>query len=65
MKQLLLFEEPIEIIQERKIESLKESLDKMRKSLHAKNGELQKKYDNLERELEFLKAHICKGNLLL
>jgi hypothetical protein len=65
MKQLLLFEEPPEIIQERKIESLKESHDRLRKSLHAKNGVLQKEVSELKRKLEFLEAHICKGNLFL
>jgi polyhydroxyalkanoate synthesis regulator phasin len=64
-EQLLLFEECIEEKQNRKIERLKESQDVLRKSLHAKNGVLQKKVNELERKLEFLEAHICKGNLFL
>ena len=64
-EQLLLFEESYEEKQDRKIYHIKESQDKLRKSLHAKNGELQKKMRDLESKLEFLEAHICKGNLFL
>ena len=64
-EQLLLFEEPWEEKQERKLERLKESQDILRKSLHAKNNVLQKEVRELARKLEFLEAHICKGNLFL
>ncbi len=64
-EQLLLFEECFEEKQERKFQQLKESQERLRKSLHAKNGVLQKKVNDLESKLEFLEAHICKGNLFL
>jgi polyhydroxyalkanoate synthesis regulator phasin len=64
-EQLLLFEEPYEEKQKRQIAELKEKQDVLRKSLHAKNSVLQKEVKELRSELEFLKAHICKGNLFL
>ena len=64
-EQLLLFEECIQEKHERKLERLKESQDMLRKSLHAKNNGLDKRVRDLESEVEFLKAHICKGILLL
>lgn len=64
-EQLLLFEEPWEEKQERRFEKLKDSQERLRKSLHAKNSILQKEVNELKSELEFLKAHICKGNLFL
>lgn len=64
-EQLLLFEESYEEKQERKLLHLKESQERLRKSLHAKNGVLQKEVNELKRKLEFLEAHICKGNLFL
>ncbi len=65
VEQLLLFEESYEEKQQRTIDQLKESLDRIRKSLHAKNGELQKDVKEMKSKLEFLEAHICKGNLFL
>lgn len=38
----------------------KESADKVRKSLFAKNGELKKKVDELETRLSILEKNICK-----
>ncbi len=64
-EQLLLFEESYEEKQNRKLEQLKESQDRLRKSLHAKNSVLQKEVNDLKRKIEFLEAHICKGNLFL
>lgn len=64
-EQLLLFEEPWEEKHKRQLQQLKESQDVLRKSLHAKNSVLQKEVKELRIELEFLKAHICKGNLFL
>lgn len=37
----------------------KESSDRVRKSLFAKNGELKKKVDELEMRLGILEKHIC------
>jgi len=64
-EQLLLFEEPWEEKQERKLKQLTESQERLRKSLHAKNSVIQKEVNELKSEMEFLKAHICKGNLFL
>lgn len=43
------------------VKQLKASNDKIRKSLFAKNGEMQKKYDDLLARLEILERHICNG----
>jgi hypothetical protein len=64
-EQLLLFEECVEDKQNRKIDRIKESQDILRKSLYAKNGVLQKEVKELRSKIEFLEAHICKGNLFL
>lgn len=45
----------------RELLELRASCDKLRKSLHARNGTLQKKYDELRYELDTLKSAICKG----
>lgn len=62
-EQLLLFEEPWEDKQERKIEKLYESHERLRKSLHAKNNELKKEVRELKSMVDFLYSHICKKNL--
>lgn len=56
--QLELFPEPIET----KFEILEEKYDRLRKSQHARISMLQKEIKDLKIEMEFLKAHICKGN---
>ncbi len=62
-EQLLLFEDPIEDRLLRKVKELEESLERNRKSLHAKNGRLQKAVDELQQDMEFLKRGICKASL--
>ncbi len=62
MEQLLLFEDS-EMTMDYKIEQLEERYDKLRKSQHARITGLQKEIKEVKGELEFLKAHICKGGL--
>ena len=64
-EQLLLFEESYEDKQDRRIDKIDDSVDRLRKSLHAKNNVHEKRIKLLESKLEFLEAHICKGNLFL
>ncbi len=64
MIQLELFPEPFEIKLSRDVESLKVKCDNLRKGQHARISSLQSKVKDLEAELAFLKAHICKENLL-
>lgn len=63
-EQLLLFEDPIEDRLLRKVKELEEALERNRKSLHAKNGRLQKAVDDLQADMEFIKIGICKAALL-
>lgn len=63
-EQLLLFEDPIEDRLLRKVKELEEALERNRKSLHAKNGRLQKAVDDLQTDMEFIKIGICKAALL-
>jgi hypothetical protein len=63
-EQLLLFEDPIEDRLVRKVKELEEALDRNRKSLHAKNGRLQKAIDELQIDMEFIKVGICRAALL-
>lgn len=65
MEQLLLFEEPPEEKADRKIQTLEEKYEKLRKSQHARISMLQKEIKDMKSELEFLKSNICKGNLFL
>jgi hypothetical protein len=65
MKQLLLFEENEDETTIRKINTLEEKYDTLRKGQHARISGLQKEIRELRQEIEFLKAHICKGNLFL
>lgn len=58
--QLQLFPESSEQVQDRQIEELRRSADKLRKSLHAKNGELAKAYLELKNEFDHLKQAICQ-----
>jgi len=61
MIQLDLFENDETVILRHKFNALKESQDKIRKGLFAKNGELQKKYDDLLLRLEILEKYICQN----
>lgn len=62
--QLPLFPETFEQRHEREIESLKTKCENLRKGQHARISSLQKEIKDLKSELEFLKAHICKGLLV-
>jgi hypothetical protein len=56
-------EEPQEIRHKREIEQLRISLEKNRRSLHAKHSSLNKLYIEVKHELEVLKAAICKNRV--
>lgn len=61
--QLDFFKEQSEIdILEEQLSKLERSLDKQRKSLYARHGELAKSYVELTLRLEILERNICKGN---
>lgn len=57
--QLEFFEQDETTVLRHKFNSLKESQDKIRKGLYAKNGDLQKKYDDLLTRMELLERYIC------
>jgi len=50
----------VEILEER-VKALEKSLDKQRKALFARNGELAKAYIQLNERLDILERNICKG----
>lgn len=56
-------QESPEIKHKREIEQLRISLEKNRKSLHAKHSSLNKLYIEVKHELETLKAAICKNTM--
>ena len=58
--QLSLFPETNEERNAREIKELRETCTKLRKSLHAKNSDLAKKYNQLQHEFEIFKSSICK-----
>jgi hypothetical protein len=64
MIQLDFFEKDENLILKDKVRQIKESQDKQRKALFAKNGELQKKYDDLLLRLEILERNICHLNMI-
>lgn len=61
MRQLLLFQENIEDIQERKVNQLIEKYENVRKSQFAKISGLEKRIKELEFKLNFIESYICKG----
>lgn len=65
MIQLELFEENKEKLIHKRMQTLEERHENLRKSLHSRVSMQQKRIKELECELEFLKAHICKGNLFI
>jgi hypothetical protein len=65
MIQLQLFQDAPEFILERKMELMEEKYHNLRKSQHARISGLNKEVKELKSDLEFLKAHICKGDILL
>ncbi len=46
----------------RDVKVVRESNDKVRKSLFARHAELAKKYIELHERLEIIERNICKGN---
>lgn len=60
MIQLDFFQEEEVVILSNEIKRVKESNDKVRKSLFAKHGELQKKYMDLLYRMEILERNICQ-----
>lgn len=63
MQQLLLFQDPMDIITERKMALLEEKYHNLRKSQHARISGLNKEVKELKTDLEFLKSHICRDNI--
>lgn len=62
--QLQLFPETAEQKHSREIAELRHSGDKLRKSLHAKNGQLAKAYLELKNEFDQLKQSICRSQTI-
>lgn len=61
MIQLDFFEKDETLIVRDQMRQMKESNDKIRKSLYARHGELQKKYDDLAKRMEIIERHICQN----
>lgn len=59
--QLDFFESDETSILKARMEKCEESANKVRKSLFAKNGELNKKINELEERLSILERNICHG----
>lgn len=59
--QLSFLPETQEEINTREILKIKTSLDKNRKSLHAKNGKLAKEIDEIKEKLDILIRALCKN----
>ncbi len=62
-EQLLLFEDPIEDRLLRKIKELEDSLERNRKALHAKSGQMQKVISELQIDMEYIKKGLCEDAL--
>lgn len=60
--QIELYEEPLEQSLLREVTHLREQSEKVRKGQYARIGQLQKMYDELKRDHEYLKAALCRGN---
>lgn len=63
MKQLMLFdlhEDP-----KKEINDLRAEWEKTRRSLYARQAEMQKKYQELSHEYELMKLHICRGKIVV
>ena len=63
--QLTFITEPIDIRLNREIQEIINRQEKVRKKLFAENNQLKKEVNDLKKDLEFLKANICKGEFLL
>ncbi len=62
-QQLQFFEESNEEKLRKELQEIKIKTEKMRKSLHAKHGELMKLYLEQKNELEMLKYALCKNSM--
>ena len=60
MQQLLLFPETKDQQLERELKSLKDQTDRIRKSQYAKISAMEKKYSEIQHELETLKMALCR-----
>ena len=47
------------------VKTVKESSDKVRKSLFARHGELARKYSELSERLQILEKNICYGSTMV
>lgn len=63
MKQLLLFD--LEKDTNKEMQDLKAEWEKTRRSLYARQAEMQKMYQELAHEYQLMKLHICKGRIVL
>jgi prefoldin subunit 5 len=61
MKQLEMFDVKRDI--EKEFEDLKNQMEKVRKSLYARDSELRKMYQEIAHEQQILKLNICKGRM--
>lgn len=60
MIQLEMFEDDEIVTIRHQVNSVKSSVDKQRKALFARNGELQKQYNDLVSRMEILERNICR-----
>lgn len=60
--QIEIYTEPTEQILLREVALLREQSERVRKGQYAKIGQLQKMYDELKRDHEYLKEALCKIN---
>ncbi len=63
MLQLEMFEESLEKKLERKIKSIEDKFEKVRRSLYARNSELMKLCDQQKQDIEILKSALCRCGL--
>lgn len=63
--QLELFPKHFENDSDSRFDEMIDKYDRLRKSQHARISCLQKEIKELKGELDFLKSHICKGNLFI
>jgi hypothetical protein len=61
MIQLDFFEQDENLILKDNFRKLKESSERQRKALFARNGELHKKIDDLTARIEILERYICRN----
>ncbi len=63
MKQLTLFD--IEKDTKKEMQDLKIEWEKTRRSLYARQSEMQKMYQELAHDYQLMKLHICKGRIVV